>query len=270
MSLAVVITFFRDDAYFLDALASVFAQTRAPDEIIVVDDASPPDKAETLRDLDPRVRLIRHEQNKGPAIARQTGTDAATSETIAYLDADDIWQPDKLERQLAHLDAHPDVSANHTGLAMFFRDGSERIYADKPRELDLAEALRTCHVIPSALLIRRDALRAVGGWCTDRTITEDWDLQIRLAAGGHRVAFIAEPLLHLRRFDHGNLAWQSKRLMRGNLKMMSRHRALYLSTLGLRGTLATCGEVVAGGGRRGGIDGRALRAFGWMLGYRAR
>jgi len=269
MDVAAVITFYRNDAFFPDALASVLAQTRAPDEIIVVDDASPPGEAQSLRDLDPRVRIVRHEQNRGPAAARQTGADAATAPLVAYLDADDLWLPEKLERQLADIEAHRDLAASHTGLVMFRRDGSERIYADKPRELRLEEALRVCHVLPSALLIRRDALRAVGGWSRDRRVTEDWELTIRLVAAGHRIGFIAEPLARFRRFDHGNLSSHATRQMRANLAMFFAHRSLYVRTLGVRRSAAILGEIIAGGGRRGGIDGRALRAAGWLLGYRA-
>jgi teichuronic acid biosynthesis glycosyltransferase TuaG len=270
MDVAAVITFHRDDAFFPDALASVLAQTRPPDEIIVVDDASPPGMAETLRDLDPRVRIVRHDVNRGAANARQTGTDASSAPLIAYLDADDIWLPDKLERQLADLEAHTHLAANHTGIVLFHRDGSERVFADKPRELGLAEALRTQHVLASALMIRRDVLRAVGGWSADRRLTGDWELSIRLVAGGHRIGFLAEPLVRLRRYDHAGQGGRSRSLMRGNLAMLRAHRALYWKTLGLRGTVAAYGDVIAGGGRHGGIDGRALRALGWVFGYRER
>jgi len=270
MDVAVVITFHCDDAFFPEALASVLAQTRPPDEIIVVDDASPPGRAESLRNPAAGVRVIRHDANAGAAHARQTGSDATSAPLIAYLDADDVWLPDKLERQLAHLEAHTQIAASHTGLIVFYRDGSERVFSDKPRELALAEALRTRHVLSSALLIRRDALRAVGGWCADRRITADWELSIRLLAGGHRIGFLAEPLVRLRRFGHADPAAESRREMRGNLAMLRLHRALYLRALGLRSTIAIYGDVIAGGGRRGGVDGRALRMLGWLLGYRER
>lgn len=268
MDVAVVITFYRDDAYFAQALASVLAQTRVPDQILVVDDASPDGEAESLRRLDPRVRVIRHKVNAGPAIARQTGTDASTASLVAYLDSDDIWLPEKIERQLAFLEAHQDLAASHTGLVTFRDDGFERVFSDKPRELSLAEALHVCHVLPSTLMIRRAALDAVGGWITDRRITEDWELTIRLVAAGRRIGFLAEPLVRVRRAGHGNLSSQAKRLMRGNLRMMNRHLGLYLRTLGVRGTINTFGEMIAGGGRLGGVDGRALRTLGWLLGHR--
>lgn len=270
MDVAAVITFHRDDAFFPEALASVLAQTRPPDEIIVVDDASPPGTAETLRDLDPRVRIVRHDVNRGVAAARQTGADAAYAPLVAYLDAGDVWLPDKLERQTADLEAHTHLAANHTGIVLFRGEGDERVFADKPRELGLAEALRTRHVLGSALMIRRDVLRAAGGWTTDRRLNEDWELSIRLVAAGHRVGFLAEPLVQFRRFDHAGRRAQSRRLMRGNLAMLRMYGELYWKTLGLRGTIATYGDVIAGGGRYGGIDGRALRALGWLFGYRER
>src|SRR6185437_6540351 len=83
------------------AIASALRQSRAPHEVVVVDDASRDGSADAVAALgDTRIRLLRHEQNRGAAAARNTGIEAATGEWIALLDSDDEWEPEKLARQL--------------------------------------------------------------------------------------------------------------------------------------------------------------------------
>lgn len=265
---AAVITFYKDDRFFPEALQSVLAQTHAADEIVVVDDTSPSGTARSLEGLDPRVRVIRHESNRGAGAARQTGADATTSELIAYLDADDVWLPNKLERQLEDFRAHPELAAHHVGLVAFRADGSETAYIAKPELLSLAEELRRNHALPSAYLIRRSALDAVGGWRSDNAVVEDWDLNIRLVAAGFKVGFLGEVLVRFRRTNHGNLSARGLRHMMINLKTIWAHRRLYHQVLGLRPTVAVVGRVVHHeGSRRGRASGLLLRGVGRLLGY---
>lgn len=268
MSVAVVITFYRDDAWFPEALTSVLAQTRPADEIIVVDDASPPGDARTLENLDPRVRLLRLPVNGGCGNAREAATVLVRSEWIAYLDADDVWLPEKLERQLDYARANPDCDAVHCAVVEFRRDGRERVFDRKPARIDLEEALRMSHVTPSALMIRRAALVAAGGWARDRGVIDDWDLTVRQLAAGQAIGFLPVPLIRLRRYGHGNLSGQAWNLMMRSLRMVWRNRAVYLRTLGWRDTLRVCGRIIAGGGRNGGVRGRLLQGVGHLLGHR--
>jgi len=266
---AAVITFYRDDRFFHEALASVLAQTHPADEIVVVDDASPPGQATSLNGLDPRVRILRLDVNGGPGAARQAGADATTAPYIAYLDADDIWAPTKLVRQLATFAEHPHLGAVHTGLVRFNAEGRETPFLGKPLHLDLATQLRRNQVMPSSVMLRRDALTAVGGWSPDRTVMEDWELGIRLTAAKFGVAFIPEPLVRFRRWGHGNLSSRGLKHMRINLGTVVHHRALYRATLGTRGTLCVVGRILYDeGARRGGPVGKALRGVGRLLGHR--
>jgi len=268
---AAVITFYRDDRFFPEALASVLAQTRPADEIVVVDDASPPGQSTSLERLDPRVRVVRLDVNGGAGAARQAGAEATTAPLIAYLDADDIWAPTKLARQVEAFNAHPELGAVHTGLIRFAADGRETPFLNKPLRLDLATQLRRNQVMPSSVMLRRGALTAVGGWSRARTVMEDWELAIRLTAAGFGVEFIPEPLVRFRRWGHGNLSSRGLKHMRINLGTVAHHKALFRATLGLGGTLGVVGRVMYDeGARRGHLPGVALRGVGQLLGHRAK
>jgi len=106
----VIIPVYGHRDHVLAALESVFSQTFKDFEVIVVNDGSPDDSAELLRPLASagKIRYIEQE-NRGQAAARNRGLSEATGEFVALLDDDDQWPADKLEWQVAYLDASPDV-----------------------------------------------------------------------------------------------------------------------------------------------------------------
>lgn len=266
---SVVVPFYRGERFLPECLASIRAQTLAAHEVIVVDDASGPDSAAWLATLE-HVRVHTLARNGGPALARNAGVALATGDLIAFMDHDDTWHPAKLERQVAHLAAHPDCSAVHVGLSTYLPDGSERHHLDKPATLSLADTLTRSHVLPSALMLRRRAFEAVGGFDARFTACEDDEFMIRLLAAGHRVDFIAEPLARLRRFGHGNLSSRWWLVLRSRLRIARDHRALFARTLGRGAALRYAREhlwrVGSVAPRRWGWP---LRALALLLGRRA-
>jgi GT2 family glycosyltransferase len=209
--ITVVIPAFNAEMTVVTAVESVLAQTVAPHEIVVVDDGSDDDTRAAAEDLAarpaiPRVRVIRQE-NQGSAVARQTGTRAATSAYIAYLDADDWWPTDKLatcQKILAseHVDflladlqrGRPDATSNdllprnssffpwamryvrHQGAPTNY-DGLCRL----PPEHGLTLLLRGFPVFPSTMVVRRSVVEEVGGWDGRFRRCQDFDLGLRLA-----------------------------------------------------------------------------------------
>src|SRR5437588_6877362 len=94
--------------FVTQALESVLAQTYANIEIIVVDDGSKDDTREQLASYADRIRYI-YQENQSVAAARNTGIRAAAGDLVAFLDADDVWHPQKVELQMFYLADHPEV-----------------------------------------------------------------------------------------------------------------------------------------------------------------
>jgi glycosyltransferase involved in cell wall biosynthesis len=103
-----IVPVFNGEGYIREALESILAQTHRPLEIIVADDGSTDGTATIVAEFGKRVRYLR-QSNKGPATARNLGVRLATGEFVAFLDADDLWHPEKLERQLARFQARPEL-----------------------------------------------------------------------------------------------------------------------------------------------------------------
>jgi glycosyltransferase involved in cell wall biosynthesis len=180
VTVAVVMPFYRDDRCFPAALASVMAQTRLPDEIVVVDDASPLGTATSLAGLSDIVTVIRLAVNSGPGMARQVGTNACNSELVAYLDSDDQWPPEFLERCVERMNRSPQPPAVYTSVAKLLPDDTLKFYDGKPLQLDVREAIVRFQAYPSlGMVFRRAALEEIGGWNCSRLVVEDWDLIVR-------------------------------------------------------------------------------------------
>lgn len=207
---AVVIPVYRA-AFLSETLASVFHQTRPPDEVLVIDDGSP--DAELLSGaIEPyreRVTLIR-QPNAGAAVARNAGIARATADFIAFLDADDQWLPHFLESQLAFLGAHPDVDlvyADATVIGDTPAAGTTFMTmcpSSGPVTLESLLAQR-CNVLTSTVVVRRALVVEAGLFDAALRRGQDFDLWLRLVARG-AIARYQEEVLSLRRLHGHNLS----------------------------------------------------------------
>jgi glycosyltransferase involved in cell wall biosynthesis len=197
-TVSVVIPAYRAAATIGRAVDSVLSQTRPADEILVIDDGSPDDLAAALAPYGGRVRLVR-QANGGAASARNHGLDLATGGLIAFLDADDYWEPHKLARQLAVLESHPEVGVVTSWFYQQPPGRSRFLTAPPPLPVDRVlrvgggDVLTAARCIwTSALLVRRGVL---GGQRFDTTLAtaEDVDLWIRLLRSAP-LYLISEPL----------------------------------------------------------------------------
>jgi glycosyltransferase involved in cell wall biosynthesis len=165
------------------SLDSVINQTFSDWELIVVDDGSTDGTDEMiLRDY-PAVRLHRQE-NTGVSAARNAGVALASGEWIAFLDSDDAWLPEKLERQLSVLANEPELRLSHTN-EIWIRNGRR---VNQPKEYAKAgghlyrQCLPLCCICPSSALIRRDLFDEIGGFDEAFLVCEDYDLWLRITA----------------------------------------------------------------------------------------
>ena len=105
----VIIPAYGVERYIAATIRSVLAQTYRDFELLIIDDGSPDRSVEICRQFtDPRIRILR-QSNRGPAAARNLGIRQATGAYIALLDGDDLWEPEKLEKHVTHLENHPEV-----------------------------------------------------------------------------------------------------------------------------------------------------------------
>jgi glycosyltransferase involved in cell wall biosynthesis len=171
-------------AYVQHALASVFAQSRPPDEVVVVDGASDDGTLDVVAGF-AEVRVV-HQTGRGLADARNLGIATTTGDLVAFLDADDRWLPDKSARQLAYLDRHPDVGvvAGHM----------MRLAAAAPTPP--ADAEKVPGLTPGATLIRRVALARVGPFDIRHRIGCDTDWLMRAREAGLGPALIPDTVLY--------------------------------------------------------------------------
>jgi glycosyltransferase involved in cell wall biosynthesis len=181
------------------AVDSLLAQTRPPEEIVIVDDGSPDDLAAAVRPYGDRVRLLR-KANGGAASARNHGIEQSQGDLIAFLDADDYWEPTKLERQLAVLNRHPEVglaAANYycepPGQPRFMPLALDPAFYERAVRAsgERAFALAT-RIWTSTVLVRR-AVLAERRFDQGLGTAEDVDLWVRIAVACP-VYLLAAPL----------------------------------------------------------------------------
>jgi glycosyltransferase involved in cell wall biosynthesis len=193
---SVIIPAYNASASLGEALDSVIAQRYDDWEAIVADDASADGTAELACGYHPRVRCVRSERNLGIGGARNLALADASGELVALLDADDLWTPDYLRRQVAHYDAAI-AAGNRVGIVccdatVVYPSGrQERSYTRNPITLDTL--LRHNTIFVSAL-IPRALIDELGAFATDCLGTEDYDMWLRILETGHAALVVNEPL----------------------------------------------------------------------------
>ena len=215
-TISVIMPAYNSAAFIARSIESAQRQTVRPLEIIVIDDGSKDDTAEAAARCGDLVRVLR-QPNGGPAAARNHGAREARGEWLAFLDADDAWMPNKLERQVSVIE--DDVTLVH---ALCFQG---KPCHSAPAEIDFARLWQGNPIATSSVLLRKSAFDEVGGFDEDRSImaVEDYNLWLKLVHRGGIVRLIAEPLID---YTPGpdNLSGQFSRMLRSELNNVEKIR----------------------------------------------
>jgi len=170
------------------AIKSVLNQTYQDFEVIVVDDGSTDNTEEVIKEFqkkDERIKYVRHEKNKGGSAARNTGIKAAKGKYIAFLDSDDEWLPEKLEKQMKVFENAPaKVGVVYTG---FWRiENNKKIYIPsswvKKKEGNIhKELLKGNFIGLPTVLVRKECFKKAEMFDEKLPRLQDWELVIRLS-----------------------------------------------------------------------------------------
>lgn len=195
---SVIVPAFNSEATIVAAVDSVLAGSFRDIEVVVADDCSRDHTADLVEaHPDPRTRLVRAEQNGGPAAARNLALARATGELVAFLDADDRWLPHFLTEQVALYDSEAPVGIVSCD-AWLVDDRGRRVgrHSDVvgiPAALDLTEMLEANRIFISALCPRA-VVEEAGRFSTECYGSEDHDLWLRILENRHRAVYNPEPL----------------------------------------------------------------------------
>lgn len=184
--ISIIIPTYQHAATIGACLDAALAQTRKPDEIIVVDDGSTDDTQAVLAPYRDRGVTVITQANAGSNPARNAGFAASMGELVMFCDADAVMTPDALEKLSAALDAHPEASFAYSS----FRFGWKRF---EGRPFDAA-ALRKMNYIHTSSLIRREHFP---GFDENIRRLQDWDLWLTMSEAGHVGIFVPEELFRV-------------------------------------------------------------------------
>ncbi|MBR6023312.1 MAG: glycosyltransferase [Kiritimatiellae bacterium] len=244
---SVIVGVYNKERFVGECLRSVLAQAYTNWELIVVDDASTDGSlAEVERAVggDSRVRILRRGTNSGhPGVARNEGLREVRGKYVAFLDADDLWKPEKLEVQTAFMAAHPEYPFTHTrceeiddaGQFLNLRHGG--IY---PPNGDCLKALLThCFVCTSSVMICKSLLEETGGFSEEKCFRSGQDYEFFVRCAKRYPFGMPEPVLvQYRRFDgtvsRNSQNWRSMPLDYVRHKLFLKQPALWAGRVSRR------------------------------------
>ena len=197
-------------AYCIErSIKSVLEQTYQEFELLIVDDGSSDNTQDVVNSIeDERIRYVPMPENKGVAAARNEGIRQAAYEYIAFQDSDDVWKPDKLEKQMQVLCENLWAGMVYCAYEGHREDGNMVIVPDEQMPLydkqgDIYHKLLCRNTIGApTVLVRKECFLRAGLFCENMTCLEDWELFVRIAKD-YEIVFMEEPLLIVHVKDGG-------------------------------------------------------------------
>ena len=232
--ISVIMPAYNAEKYIKEAIDSILSQTYGDFELIVLNDCSKDRTEEIILSYrDDRIVYLKNPQNMGVAATLNRGLAAARGEYIARMDADDISLPQRFEKQVAFLDAHPEIAVLGTNCETF--DESGPLYtgwsATDPAQMKV-DLLFSCGLAHPSVMMRREVVQSLGGYDLEFEGMEDYDLWCRVAES-HGVTTLADILFRYR--VHSGQVTKNP-----SEKYMARLRRLKMRQLSLLGISADC------------------------------
>ena len=195
-----IIPVFNGERYLRQAINSILKQSYRPLEIIVVDDGSTDGTAELVKSYGQQITYL-FQPNRGPGAARNLGLTVAKGELIAFIDADDLWHPEKLSRQVKRLNAPPPIDVCFTVVSNFW---IPELIEEKKRLQEKNLVKTIIPFVPSSCLARRSLFETIGQFDSELLIGEDSILFSRMKDRGVANDVLREVLVY-RRIHENNL-----------------------------------------------------------------
>jgi glycosyltransferase involved in cell wall biosynthesis len=227
VAVSIIIPTYNLEAFVMEAVESALRQTFGDREVVVVDDGSTDSTPEVLARYGDGIRVVR-QPNAGLAAARNRGAQEARGRWLAFLDADDAWEPQRLDRMFGYLRDHPDVKVVATGALVITARGvptRRRVLRKSPGDRITTVDLLTRDkglINGGGVLIERDRFFQMGGFDPAFPCVEDCDLWLRLSRRAP-IAFLNEPLL-LYRWHDRNMSYDILQNARSWLVVLEKFR----------------------------------------------
>ena len=207
-AVSVVIPSYNSAHHITETLESVFNQTYQPREIIVVDDGSTDDTRSVLEKYRDRIIYV-YQKNAGEPAARNTGIRRASGDFIAFLDADDLWLPNKLELQMDYFEKRPEVALVYTDMKQFDENGithesiKEWLKMSPPSGYIFPQLFAETLFGSGTVVFRKSSVEKVGFFDETFFVGSDYEMWLRMARH-FKFGYVDEPLMMYR--HHASMA----------------------------------------------------------------
>ena len=220
MNISVVIPSYNRKDFLKRSIDSAINQTKKPLEIIVVDDGST-DGTETMIKSDYDFVKFIKQKNKGVSAARNIGIKVSIGEWICFLDSDDEWKKDKLEKQINAMKSNPGYKFFHSN-EIWIKNGLRINQKKKHKKYGgdiFDKCLDMCRISPSSVMIDKTVFDEVGNFNEDLVVCEDYELWLRIC-DKYRVFFIDEPLIIKYGGHQGQLSYSIESIENHRIKAL--------------------------------------------------
>ena len=218
---SVIIPAYNSAKYLPEAIASVLNQTYTDYEVIVINDGSTDNSREVVEPYLDRIRYFEQE-NRGVSATRNRGIYLARGELIAFLDADDIFMPHKLQQQVAMFNAQPELGIINSGFRMITEEGEKIQDVERWHRIpDLTPEIWLLHkpVLPSAMMFKKFWLEKVEGFDPRFTASEDVDVVLRMVIWECKSAWLKEITVYYRQHET-SASWRNPSQQMANAELM--------------------------------------------------